>query len=211
MKKIFLATMLVVLTVTAIVIYFKTPVTPPTLSIDKKSILENESVLLEITHPTIVQFFRNPNTGMCDESNIRNTTTREAFCSDTTVFDQQTRFKSIAPSPDGTSVGFVIETDELAPDTAVGFFSKNTKVVSMLTNYYLGNEFGDFSPNGEAFVYKERCFENVCGFTVVDTESLSVLRTYANTETDPTHIFLRWVDDENIEYMAGGEKNIERI
>ncbi len=211
MKKIFLATVFAGLAVVAVALYFKTPSTPPTLSTDKKSIIENESVLLEIEHPTIVQFFRDPSTGMCDESNIGNTTTRRAFCSDIATYIQHTRFTDIVLSPDGRSVGFVVETDELSPDTAVGFFSKDTGVVSILTNYYLGNEFGDFSPNGEAFVYKERCFENVCGFTVVETESLTVLQTYANTETDPTHIFLRWVDNENIEYMIGGEKKVERI
>lgn len=160
---------------------------------------------IPVDHPAIIDFFRSPSTGMCDENNIRNTPTRTAFCTDIAVFTESIRITNQLPSPTGTAIAFSIETDELSPDTALGMFfpKKSTDSVVVFTNFYLGNAFLGFSPSGEYFAYTERCWEAVCGFTIKDTATLRTLHEFGNAETGPRMQFSRWIDEKNFEYTVG--------
>ena len=206
MKKI-LILVLALIAIIAFVSYSKKPVTLPSLSEDGKSIIHSTKVLLSIEDPAIFSFFQKAETGMCDSSNITNTATRAAFCTDPLVFKQKTKFTKLVHSVSGTDFGFVVETTELSPDTVVGIVTKTESgnKVTLLTNYYLGNDFLGFSPSGSKFAYKERCWEAVCGFTIKDTATLRTMREFGNPETDPATTFTRWINDSSIEYVLGSE------
>ncbi len=208
MKKLIIVAIAVIVVI-VFISYSKKPISLPSLSEDGKSIVKGTEVLLRIEDPAIFSFFQKAETGMCDSSNITNTATRTAFCSNPLTFKQQAKFIKLVPSASGNDFGFVIETAELSPDTVVGMFSKTESgnKVTLLTNYYLGNDFISFSPSGSKFVYKERCWEAVCGFTIKDTATLRTMREFGNAETEPSTIFMRWIDDANIEYVVGDTLN----
>ncbi|MES2224859.1 MAG: hypothetical protein V4478_02635 [Patescibacteria group bacterium] len=175
------------------------------LSADQKSIAIRSS-MLEIDSPAIIAFLRDPKTGLCDAANIHNTPTRTAFCSDTAALRESIHFLSVASSPGGNAIAFTIATNELSPDTAIGmYFPKNTTYkVHFLTNYYLGNAIISFSPSGTYFAYAGNCFEGVCSFAVVETNTLKTVREFSNPETQPASTFVRWIDNKTIEYKEGG-------
>ncbi|MFN3187956.1 MAG: hypothetical protein ACK42D_00200 [Candidatus Paceibacteria bacterium] len=183
------------------------PSTPPQLSADGKSIIRDGSVILRITDDAIVSYFRDESTGLCDQSNISNTATREAFCNNLSVFETSTSFIKIIPSATGNKIGFVVATDELAPDTALGiFYPQNTTYkVHILSNYYLGNDVISFSPRDSYFVTKDGCFEGICGFTIYNAVTLEIIREFGNPETEPANTFLTWLGDNRFEYSVGDE------
>lgn len=219
--------LIVLLVVIAIVAYFvfgqKDSGTPPiidpensetdpvsttsSLSQDRKNILVNGKVLLSVDDETIFNFFKSDKSAMCDSSNIDNTPTRKSFCTNKTVFREKTTFAKIVASSSGNKIGFVIESDELSPDTISGiFYPKNTTYkVHLLTTYYLGNDFIGFSPSDTYLVTKDSCFEGVCGFTVKDAATLETVRHFGNPETEPAYTFVRWLTDSKIEYRVGDE------
>ena len=206
MKKIIILA-IAVIAVIVFISYSKKSVALPSLSEDGKSIVQDTEVLLNIEDLAIFSFFQKAETGMCDSSNITNTASRTAFCTNPLAFKQQAKFTKLVPSVSGTDFGFVIETTELSPDTVVGMVSKTEygNKVTLLTNYYLGNDFLSFSPSGSKFAYKERCWEAICGFTIKDTATLRTMREFGNPETDPATTFTRWIDDTSIEYVVGSE------
>jgi hypothetical protein len=179
----------------------------PSLSSDKKSIVADGKVLLSVDDEAIIEFFRSDKSAMCDDSNIDNTPTRRSFCTDKNVFREKVVFTKIVPSSTGNKIGFVIETEELSPDTVSGvFYPKNTTYqVHLLTTYYLGNDFIGFSPADTYLVTKDSCFEGVCGFTVMDAATLETIKHFGNPETEPAYTFVRWVTDGKIEYRVGDE------
>ena len=179
----------------------------PTLSLDKKSITADGEIMLSIDDETIFNFFKNANSGLCDASNINNTLTRKSFCTDKSVFKSKANFSKIILSSSGNAIGFVVITDELTPDSMMGIFfpKNNTYKVHIITGYYLGNDFMSFSPSGNYFVYKEGCFEGICGLTVKKTNTLEDIIHLGNPETEPNHTFIRWLSDNEIEYRVGDE------
>ncbi len=176
------------------------------ISADQKSIATGSNGILEINNPAIVSFLQDPKAGLCDAANIHNTPTRTAFCTDTVALRESAHFSSVASSPSGNAIAFTIATDELSPDTAVGmYFPKNTTYkVHLLTNYYLGNAIIGFSPSGTYFAYAGNCFEGVCSFAVIETNTLKTVREFSNPETQPASTFVRWIDNKTIEYKESG-------
>lgn len=168
----------------------------PTLSVDKKSISADEKILLSIDNDTIFNWFKTESQ-LCDSYNINTTTDRKSFCENKSSFKHLTRFSSIVVSPDKTKVGFTIESDTLSPDTVVGFFNRATNNVSLLTDYYLGNEFISFSPNGTNFVYRGGCFEAVCVFYIKNSETLKDKIDFIPQEAEMqgNYVFVKWLSD----------------
>lgn len=180
----------------------------PTLSRDKKDIILDRKVLLEIEEDVIFNWFKK-NSGLCDESNINTSTERKAFCESKVSFRSKTRFNSIVISPDKNLIGFSIESDILSPDRTVGVFSLSSSKVSILTNYYLGNEFISFSPEGINFIYQSGCFEGKCALYVKNSENLQNKIILSDSEYPDARTknvtFLRWISDNEIEYILGTE------
>ncbi len=173
------------------------------LSADKKSIIVDGNVELSIDNEVIFNFFKTASQ-LCDASNIDSNAGRKLFCENEESFKKETRFKSIVVSSDGKNVGFTIESDTLAPDTVVGIFYpyKASNNITMLGNYYLGNEFVGFSPNSKNFVYKGGCFEAKCAFYVKDSDTLQDKINFIPKEADARgdYEFIQWVSDLEIEY-----------
>jgi len=188
--------------------------TPPatettiTLSSDKKSIMENDKVLLKIDHDTIFNWFKN-DSQLCEGYNLTSVTDREKFCTDKNSFKSQTRFTSIIVSPDKMKIGFSIESDTLTPDKVVGIFLTTDNKVQLLSNYYLGNEFISFSPQSTYFVYKGICWEGLCGLFVKDANTLEDKISLNNPEfLDMRTVdanFINWITDNKITYKLGTE------
>ncbi|MCH8518706.1 hypothetical protein LAT59_03010 [Candidatus Gracilibacteria bacterium] len=178
------------------------------LSEDNKNIMLGESVLLGINDIRLMNMFREESQ-LCDEFNIESSMEWREFCEDREVFVSQTSFASIDISPDNTKVGFTLESDVLIPDTLVGFFSLSDNEINFLSNYYLGNEFISFSPNGAYFIYRGFCWEAKCGLSVRDSETLEEVGSINNPEyidmRQEDVQFLRWISDNEIEYELGTE------
>lgn len=173
----------------------------PTLSVDKKSINDDRKVLLSIDNDTIFNWFKTKSQ-LCNSHNIDTTADRKAFCENNLSFKNLTRFSSIVVSPDKTKIGFTIESDTLSPDTVVGFFNRTTNNVSLLTNYYLGNEFINFSPNSTSFAYRGGCWEAKCAFYVKDSETLKDRIDFIPQEADTrgNYVFVKWLSDNQFQY-----------
>lgn len=175
------------------------------ISPDKKSILVDGKEILSVDNDIIFGFFKDPKNGMCDSSNINNTTTRKQFCADKDFFKSKTYFTEVVFSSEKTKIAFTVGTDELAPDTVVGiFYPKNTTYkVHMLTSFYLGNKFISFSPSEKNIVYTTNCFEGNCGLVIKDAVSLKPIKSLpvsADLDSMPPLTFIRWVSDNEIEY-----------
>jgi len=178
----------------------------PTLSADRKSIVANGKVLLAIDDDVIFNFFKTESQ-LCDVYNITSTPDRKMFCENKATFKGKTRFTSIVSSPDKMKIGFTIEGDTLSLDKVAGIFypSRSTNKVHFLTNYYLGNEFISFSPNGTNFVYVGGCFEGYCGLSVKNSETLADKISFGGGDSAVKYTFVRWISDKEIEYKAGDE------
>ena len=194
----------------------KEPQTPtsagiPSLSGDSKSIVADGKVLLVIDDDAIFNFFKTKKSGLCDEYNITTTPDRKMFCENKAIFKSKTRFTSIVSSPDNTKIGFTIESDALSPDKVAGIFypSRSTDKMRFLTNYYLGNEFISFSPNGVNFVYRGSCWEGKCGLSIKDSGTLAEKINFNNPEyadlRSMNSEFIRWLSDNEVEYKLGIE------
>lgn len=184
-----------------------TPAGTPASSADGKSIVVDGRPVLSVDDQRIVQWFR-AESQLCDERNIGTTPDRGMFCTDVAAFRDAARFASVVSSPDGTKVGFTIQTDTLSPDEVVGILVRPTNSVRFLTDYYLGNAFIGFSPNGTHFVYRASCFEGKCGLVVRDSESLKVkaeLNISDGMDRSETAEFVRWTSENEIEYRLGDE------
>ena len=178
----------------------------PSLSADRKSIVANGKVLLVIDDDAIFNFFKTESQ-LCGGYNLTSTPDRKTFCENKATFKSKTRFTSIVSSPDKMKIGFTIESDTLSPDKVAGIFypSRSTNKVHFLTNYYLGNEFISFSPNGINFVYVGGCFEGYCGLSVKNSETLADKISFGGGDSGVKYTFVRWISDKEIEYKAGDE------
>lgn len=180
----------------------------PSLSVDKKSIVSDDTVLLAIENDTIFNWFKNESQ-LCDGYNLTSTPDRKVFCENKTSFKKQTRFASIVVSPDKMKIGFTIESDTLSPDKVAGIFLSSTNKVTLLTSYYLGNKFISFSPSGKYFVYQGNCWEGLCGLFIKDSKTLTEKASLNNPEyvdyRDVDAEFVRWLSDNQVEYKLGTE------
>lgn len=180
----------------------------PTLSLDKKAIMLGDTTLMAIDDATIFDWFKKESQ-LCTKENIGSTPDRKAFCEDKTVFKEQTRFASIVVAPNMAKIGFTIESDTLSPDTVAGIYAPTVRKLALLTNYYLGNKFISFSPNGTNFVYQGGCFEGKCGLIIKDSETLAekmrINNPQAADEKTENAIFIRWISDNEFEYKLGTE------
>ncbi len=178
----------------------------PSLSADKKSVSVDGKVLLSVNNDTISNWFKTESQ-LCDGYNLTSTPDRKMFCENKTSFENQTKFASIVVSPDKMKIGFTIESDTLSPDKVVGIFSRSTNKVTLLTNYYLGNQFISFSPNGVNFVYQGGCFEGMCGLFINNSETLASKASLNNPEfadsRSQNSTFVRWISDNQVEYKLG--------
>lgn len=180
----------------------------PSLSVDKKGVVVDGKVLLSIDNDTVFNWFKTESL-LCDGYNLTSTPDRKMFCENKTSFKNQTKFASIAVSPDKMKVGFTIESDTLSPDKVVGIFNRPANKVTLLTNYYLGNEFISFSPSGTNFVYQGGCFEGMCGLFIKNSETLTNKASLNNPEfadaRGQSASFVRWISDNKLEYKLGTE------
>lgn len=182
------------------------------LSEDQKSILSDGTEIVSIEDDEIFNFFQNSE--LCNESNIQNTPTRDTFCSEVEVFKKSTEFKAIFTSPQTESIAFTIQSSELSPDTVVGIYQKGE--VTFITDYYLGNEFLGFSPNGSYLVYQGNCWEGKCGLFIRDSITLEVVKEINNPEEGldfrtSNARFLEWLNDHEIRYQLGDEIKTDSI
>jgi hypothetical protein len=179
----------------------------PVLSADQKSVIANDQVLLAIEDEQIVDWFRTKSQ-LCG-SNITSTPDRRTFCEDNGSFRDQTRFAAIIVSPDGTKVGFTIESAILPPDTAAGMFLRSTGKVHFVSHlYYLGERFIGFSPAGTTFVYQGDCVQGKCGLRIFDSATLAERASLNNPTTEERQLdatFVRWISDNEVEYRLGTE------
>lgn len=180
----------------------------PVLSVDNKSTTVDGEVILAVDHDTIFNWFKT-SSQLCDDANITSTPDRKSFCENKDEFKNQTRFASLIVSPDNKNIGFTIETDTLFPDKVVGIFSRTDKVVTLLSNFYLGNEFIGFSPSGANFAYYSDCLGGMCALYIKNSETLVEKITlsdaeYADARTNIV-MFVRWISDNEIEYQQGTE------
>lgn len=202
----------------------------PILSKDRKSILANDVVLLNIDDDAIFDFFKKQSQ-LCDKANIGSNATRKRFCEDRAVFKSMTTFTKIVRSHNNTKIGFTIESSALTPDTVAGLFyvdraiqhistptasstatsgvaGKDLKSIAILTNYYLGNEFISFSPASKYFVYRSNCFEDKCGLFIVETETLKKVYSFNSGPGDNnTQVFkfIKWQTNNSFEYEVDGD------
>jgi hypothetical protein len=176
----------------------------PSLSADKKSVVADGKVLLAIDSDTIFNWFKTKSQ-LCGRYNLTSTPDRKMFCENKASFKNQTRFSSIVASPDKMKIGFSVESDTLSPDKVAGIFLRSTNKVQILTNYYLGNEFISFSPTGINFVYSSYCFENDCGFSIKNSDTLTDKISFGNTPDHSDYRFVKWISDKEIEYKDGTE------
>lgn len=176
----------------------------PSLSTDKKSVVADGNVLFAVDNETIFTWFKTKSQ-LCDGYNLTSTPDRKMFCENKTSFKNQTGFASLVVSPDKMKLGFTIESDTLSPDKVAGIFLRSANKVNLLTNYYLGNEFISFSPSGTNFVLKSYCFENDCGFTIKNSDTLADKISFGNTPDHSDFRFVKWISDKEIEYKDGTE------
>jgi len=180
----------------------------PTLSADKKSVSVDGKIILSIDNLTIFEWFQNKSQ-LCDGENILSVPDRKAFCENKGEFLKSARFGGIVSSSDSGKFGFTVESDTLAPDKVVGVFSRADSVVTMVSSYYLGNEFIGFSPKGTMFVYKSGCFEGMCALIISNAQTF-VQKTsisdsiYADARTKDV-VFVKWLSENSLEYMLGNE------
>ncbi len=185
------------------------PQTTVSLSVDQKSIVANNIPLLTIGDEAIFNFFKTQSQ-LCNKSNINNTPRRKMFCEDKTTFTSSTYFTSITSSPNGLVIGFTLATDELSPDTVVVIFypTRTTTKINFLTNFYLGNKFISFSPNGDLFIYQDICFEGMCGLTIKNSDTLFNVADLNNPIAGPDSRteyveFIKWLSNNSVEYKLG--------
>lgn len=180
----------------------------PILSVDKKSVMDGDVEILSIEHDTIFNWFKT-SSQLCDEANITSTPDRKSFCENKDEFKNQTRFASLIVSPNNNTIGFTIETDTLSPDTVVGIFSPTEKVVTLLGNYYLGNEFISFSPSGANFAYYSDCLGGMCALYIKNSKTLVEKITLSDAEYADARMnnvmLVKWISDNEIEYQQGIE------
>lgn len=180
----------------------------PSLSEDKKSVVVDGKVILAIDNDVIFNWFKTESQ-LCDGGNLTSTPDRKSFCENKTYFKSKTRFSTIVVSPDKMKIGFTIESDTLSPDKVAGIFLRFTNQVNLLTNYYLGNEFLNFSPNSTYFVYQGGCFEGMCGLFIKNSETLANKASLNNPEfvdsRSQNATFVRWISDTEVEYKLGTE------
>lgn len=176
----------------------------PSLSADKKSIVVDSNVLISIDNDTIFNWFKTESQ-LCDEYNITRTADRKSFCENKVSFKNLTKFASITVSSDEMKIGFTIESDTLSPDKVAGIFLLSSNKVHLLTDYYLGNEFISFSPNGKYFVYQGGCWEGLCGLFIKESETLTEKASLNNPEYADAKSSIRWLSDNEVEYKLGTE------
>jgi hypothetical protein len=86
----------------------------------------------------------------------------------------------------------------------VGIFSFSDDTLSLLTNYYLGNEFISFSPSGKYFVYQGNCREAMCGLFIQESSTLHHMIDINNPvfvdERMSNAVFVQWISDNEVEY-----------
>lgn len=198
-KKIILTTFTLVLIVCIFFIYiFK--------KLDNKDSVTNDiknNIVLSIENDQIYSWFKTKS-GLCDEYSLSSIPERKLFCKDINYFKSKTNFKNLIQSNNGNSTGFTIQSEILTPDTVVGIWNKNTNQVSLLTNYYLGNEFISFSPDGTKFVYKGSCWEGLCALFVVNVNTLEKIADinnpeYADYKSENAN-FIEWISNNQIKY-----------
>lgn len=173
---------------------------------DKKSIIKNGDIFLSVSDDRIFSWFKEKS-GLCDSANSTTTETRTAFCTDKATFAEKTNFVFVEASPDFKTIAFILETDELAPDRVVGAITQDGKL-TMLTSYYLGNEFLGFSPSGTYFAVKDTCFEATCGISVYDATTLSLVQKINDIPGDErvhSAVFVGWTSDTAFSYRLGEE------
>ncbi len=207
MKKLTISILLLcILMIGYFVLNKKTELTTITLSGDKKSIISNGKALLSVDDDYIFNWFKNESQ-LCDSPNIETAPDRRSFCQDKVYFKKLTHFSSISISPNKEKIGFTIVSDTLSPDSVVGIFSKNANTVNILTNYYLGNEFISFSPDGNSFVYKGGCWEAICVFYIKDSETMKDKIDFIPKYEDMrgNYVFIRWLSKNSFEYKVGDE------
>lgn len=180
-----------------------------TLSQDKKNILADWKIIFSIDN-NVIHSFMTKYADLCDESNIDNNSTRKSFCTDISVFTEQTNFKSIKVSPDKTTVAFVIESTTLAPDTAIWFFQTNNPLdtTTIQTNYYLWNDFLEFSPNGGYYIFQGSCWEWSCWLSVNETKThkpVTLINPFVSNDEMRDLKFIKRVSDTSFQYTSNWE------
>jgi len=179
------------------------------LSANKKAIVAGKQLLLEVNHTKIMNYFKAEGQ-LCDTYYL-NQPERKAFCTNKKMFKQKTQFNTIDVSTNQTAIGFSLTAEVMSPDALVGIIYPERKedLIHFLSNYYLGNEFLGFAPDGKHFIYQHNCWEGLCGLTVKNTATLQTVLEINNPEgvderTDKT-VFEKWIDSQTISYLINGE------
>lgn len=193
----------------------QTEITGPiiALSADSRSILNNEKIVLDTADEAIFNYFKS--SFLCDDFNISNDIERLNFCQNREFLASKTQFSNFYLSPDKQKMIFTITSEILTPDQALGIYSLDSDQVTIFSDYYIGNEFISFSPNGDYFVYKGGCFEATCALNVIDTNSLVQVASLSDSEYPDARVrdvfFRRWVSANELEYSLGEDVKLFSI
>jgi len=172
------------------------------LSTNKKTILKGTSTMLSIDDVKIFSWFKTKS-GLCGKS-PSTSETRNLFCNNTATFLSKTSFTNIYPTKNNKYIAFEITSEAQLPDVVLGFYNVETKTVNWLTRYYLGNKFLGYSPDESKFIYKNNCWEAMCGLTIKSTNNQITLKDINNPQLIDTRgsdaIFNKWIDNNTIHY-----------
>lgn len=183
------------------------------LSADARAILSNQEILLDTKNEAIFNYFKN--SFLCDESNINSDSERPNFCQNQEFLAGKTTFTNFYLSPDKQKMIFTVTSEVLTPDQALGIYYLDSNEVTIFSDYYIGNEFISFSPNGSYFVYKGGCFEATCALYIINTESLNQVAILSDSQYPDARVrdvfFNRWLSNSELEYSLGEEAKLFSI
>lgn len=183
------------------------------LSTDARAILSNQEIILDTKNEAIFNYFKN--SFLCDESNINSDSERPNFCQNQEFLAGKTTFANFYLSPDKQKIIFVVTSEILTPDQALGIYYLDSGKITIFSDYYIGNEFISFSPNGDYFIYKGGCFEATCALNIIDTNSLNLVASLSDSQYPDARVrdvfFNRFISANELEYSLGDEVRLFSI
>lgn len=172
------------------------------LTTNKKIILKGTSPILSIDDAKIFSWFKTKS-GLCGMQPSKSES-RNLFCNDTATFLSKTSFINIYPTKNNKYVAFEINSTEQLPDVVLGFYNIESKTINWLTRFYLGNKFLSYSPDESKLIYKNKCWEALCGLTIKSTDRLITIKDINNPdgvdERGSDAVFNKWINNNTIHY-----------
>lgn len=180
------------------------PIQPASISADATMLTFLGANVLHVMHPDIQNWFME-SSQLCADGIILNTTLPCDEIGETLVFT------NVRNTSDGRALSFTIQSTALVPDTAVGVFTIGNNSVTMLTNYYLGNQILSASPNGVYIAVQKDCFEARCGIDIFNVQQKDTVVRLNHVEyadqRQYTVAIQRWLTDNSVEYALRDDQS----